>query len=116
MIKTACRHAVGVVIPLVVSAVLAAPAVASAASVETVQRTVSYRDLDLSRPADLARLQLRLDLAVRRMCAGDSPPSPFEMRIAYASCVSNAKAGAQRQLAQAVRDARNAAAFARAEP
>lgn len=115
MIKTACSHAVGVVIPLVVSAVLAAPGSAAAASVETVQRTVVYRDLDLTRPEHVARLELRLDLAVRRMCA-PSVPSPWEARIAYRACVENAKAGARAQLAQAVRDARNPAAFAQAEP
>jgi UrcA family protein len=114
MLKLRSRLAVGVALPLVVSAALAFPGAASAET-ETIRRTVSYRDLDLTRPEDAARLKLRLDLAVRRMCGGEAP-SPFERRIAYETCVEGAKAGAQGQLAAAVLAAKAPSALAQAEP
>ena len=114
MIKTDRRRALGAAIPLVLSAVLALPG-SAAAGVETVQRTVSYRDLDLSRPEGVARLQTRIDLAVSRLC-GPITASPFEVRIGYRDCVERAKAGAQQQVAEAVRAARNPSALAQAEP
>lgn len=48
----------------------ATPAIANA-EVEAISATVTARDLDLSNPTDRARLDRRIGIAIRRLCAQD---------------------------------------------
>ena len=105
MIKSHFTIAWGIV-PLVLTAGLATPAPSSA---EQVSRFVSYRDLDLTRPAHIAVLERRIGRAAVRICGGQVP-APIAERQARYACMGEVRASAGPQM-RAVVDL----AFARAD-
>lgn len=79
---------------------LAAGQAAAQADQGPPKASVSYADLDLSRPAGRAVLERRISVAVARVCPAP-PISPSELRNlqGYRKCKQIAWAGANQQLA-----------------
>ncbi len=74
----------------------AAPAVAYA---PPTRQAVSYADLDLSRPADVARLRQRLADALENVCGSYATSESWQERE-IARCRAGARAEADAQLAR----------------
>lgn len=72
---------------------------AHAATLDVEQRTVSYRDLDLTRPRDRDVLGRRVRRAVRQVCDPGSMPL---MQAAVRRCLRETQADADVQVAQHV--------------
>lgn len=75
-----------------VSAATTTPLIAKPASPEV--RTVSYADLDLSTSAGQARLERRIQAAVRDVC-GMAPSFDLARRQAVRECVAETRANVQ---------------------
>lgn len=75
------------------SAVTVSPVFAKAVTPEV--RIVSYADLDLSSSAGRARLERRIDAAVRDVC-GEAPSFDLARRKAVEDCRTETRANAQR--------------------
>ena len=75
------------------SAVTTSPVFAKAATPGV--RVVSYADLDLSSSAGRARLEQRINAAVRDVC-GEAPSFDLARRRAVAECRVETRANAQR--------------------
>lgn len=74
-------------------AVLAAATVPVAASADDTQRSVEvrYDDLNLESAAGQARLDLRIDSAVRSVCGVTSGPQSLAQRAAQQACAKDAR-------------------------
>jgi len=64
------------------AALLVAPAQALPGSTQPASLTVDYSDLDLSRPADVRRLDRRIEIAARTACGPTSSADPDGMKEA----------------------------------
>jgi len=78
------------------ASIAAAPAVAYQ---PPARQAVSYADLDLSRPADVARLRQRLADAYENVCGSYATSESWQERE-IARCRAGAQAGADAQLAR----------------
>ena len=87
----------------------AAPAAAYA---PPASQAVSYAGLDLSRPADVARLRQRLADALENVCGSYATSESWQERE-IARCRAAARAGAEAQLARLTRGAIQVAASGR---
>lgn len=67
----------------------AAGAVSCAQAAEAPSVTVSYRDLNLSRPTDVRTLYQRLERASAQVC-GDMPSENLAQHLAYTRCYESA--------------------------
>lgn len=94
------------VVLAVATALAATPAPAAVAKVET-RSVVSYRDLDLTRPQDVAALKRRIADAADRVCA-PAPGLAINERQAHRTCVTAARSGGHAQLRNAEVAAREA--------
>ena len=74
-------------------------AIASTEALPTVR--VSYADLDLSLPGDVAKLHRRAERAVREVC-GEVMATPFELRDLVIKCSDAARSRAAVQIVQAI--------------
>ncbi len=88
------------------SSVTAAPALASDLAYEPVEVRIEYRDLDLTDPADAARLDQRIQRGARRMCRDTGGPSLISVH--NAQCYALAVNSARGQVDQAIRVAETA--------
>ncbi len=86
-----------IVLSLAALAASAAFAVPAAAETATASVAVSYADLDLSVPADAAKLDQRIEAAAEDICA---KPDIRDLKAmsAWQACKDGAVAGAQEQL------------------
>lgn len=86
------------------AAALAAAAPATPAAAQTEQSSVVVRvaDLDVSNPADAARLDLRLRNAAREVC-GDADPRNLSLSAQASGCQTEAIARARAEVTLAMR-------------
>ena len=83
------------------AALLVAPAYAQPASAQPASATIDYSDLDLSRPADVARLDRRIEIAARTACGPTSSADPEGMREVR-RCRAQASEAASLQRSRAI--------------
>jgi UrcA family protein len=88
-----------------VSALVAAPAVASPEGV----KRVAYADLQLESEAGRAELQRRLDRAVRSICTVDGLPQSAALNAEEARCITDTSASLAGSMDAAIRANRTAA-------
>jgi UrcA family protein len=93
---TRIRFATLVALPLVAALGLASPQSASAAQVPTTR--VEIADLDLSTPEGQARLQLRIDAAIEKVCV--RPASLVARSLQTISSIDSCKAAANTSVKQ----------------
>lgn len=75
---------------------------ASTAAAETLSRRVPTADLDLSKPADQARVLKRIKRAAWGVCKANIDFMTLSSELETRRCVNDAIAGAQQQLDRAV--------------
>jgi UrcA family protein len=80
---------------LALAALLAGTPAFATAPTEAPTKTVSYSDLDLAKPADLARLERRISGASRVVCVTSDP-------ILLTRCRNKARIDAQAQMQRAI--------------
>ena len=95
--------------PAILAAVLAATAFATPAVAESPDRiNVRYADLDLSTPEGQAKLERRIEKAVRTACGADDAIVGTRLASREAqACVEETKAAVREQVAQSVARANN---------
>jgi UrcA family protein len=84
---------------LVLGSAIAAPAFADGTdSLHFLASKVSFSDLDLSRPADLANAHERVHQAARNLCARVADPESVAHQPAYVACIETSMAQAEPRL------------------
>ena len=83
------------------AALLVAPAQAQSGSAQPASLTVEYSDLDLSNPADVRRLDRRIEIAARTACGPTSSSDPKGMREVR-RCRAQASEAASLQRSRAI--------------
>ena len=83
------------------AAFLVAPAQAQSGSAQPASLSVEYSDLDLSNPADVRRLDRRIEIAAEQACGPVSSADP-EGRIEVRRCRNNTRQAALRQRDRAI--------------
>lgn len=89
------------VLSVVLLAAAAAPSLATAPQPSLRTVSVGYSDLDLARPEGRARLEARIEAAVRRVC-GDEGVRGLASSTQASRCMASTRAAAERSIAVAV--------------
>ena len=79
------------------AALLVAPAQAQSGSAQPVTFSVEYSDLDLSNPADVRRLDRRIEIAARTACGPTSSADPKGMREVRRCRIQASEAASQQR-------------------